>query len=75
MGISSKLDEGKIYRFLKTAIKLRSLQRERQKTNSYSMENAMKEHNLEIQFDAQLDAILENVDEVDTERVIRKMSS
>ena len=79
MGVSSKLDEGKIYRFLQTALKLRSLQKVISKTPYYKMtpdkvEVLHKVNELEILFDAQLDAILENVDEVDTDRVINKMN-
>jgi hypothetical protein len=64
MGISNKLNEGLIYRFLKTAIKMRRLQ----KRGSIGRE-IMDTQNL---FDEQLELILKNVDEVDTERVIQK---
>jgi hypothetical protein len=64
MGISNKLNEGLIYRFLKTAIKMRRLQ----KRGSIGRE-IMDTQNL---FDEQLELTLKNVDEVDTERVIQK---
>jgi hypothetical protein len=67
MGISNKLNEGLIYRFLKTAIKMRRLQ----KRGSIGRE-IMDTQNL---FDEQLDLILKNVDEVDTERVIQKIGT
>ena len=72
MGISSKLNEGKIYRLLKTAIKMRSLQRERERGRSTFDEKGL--HDVEVLFDAQLDGVLKNVDEVNTGRVIRAMS-
>jgi hypothetical protein len=67
MGISNKLNEGLIYRFLKTAIKMRRLQ----KRGSIGRE-IMDTQNL---FDEQLELILKNVDEVDTERVIQKIGT
>ena len=66
MGISNKLNEGRIYRLLQTAIKMRSLQRQRGKV----VFNEKEVHDLEVIFDAQLDAVLKDVDKVDTDRVI-----
>lgn len=74
MGTPTKLNEGKIYRFLKTAMLLRRMQWQRRKTNSYTLADALEEHRLEIVFDAQLDSLLEDVDDVDVERAIRKLS-
>ena len=67
MSISTKLNEGLIYRFLKTSIRMRRLQKER---NKVGIEKEIRE--TEILFDAQLDLLLKNVDEVYTERVIYK---
>jgi hypothetical protein len=74
MGISSKLNEGKIYRFIRTALRMRSLQREQTRGRLCSRKSLKELHDLEIMFDAQLDSIILDVDEVDTERVIRKLS-
>lgn len=69
MGISSKLNEGRIYRLLKTAIRMRSLQREQGKVSFDPIET----HKQEILFDIQLEAVIRDVDNVDTERVIHAM--
>lgn len=64
MGVSSKLNEGKIYQFLKTALKMRRLQKH----------GAIGKEIVETValFDAQLESILEDIDKIDTKRVIQK---
>ncbi len=75
-GISSKLNEGLIYRFIKTSIKLRMLQKFYKKhPHSMNADANIKELvETENLFDDQLHLLLQNIDEVDTDRVINAMS-
>lgn len=79
MSIPKAIDEGKIYLFFQTALRLRRNQKVLSKTPYYKMTpdkmKVLKEvHDLEVLFDSQLDSILENIDEIDTDRVINKMN-
>lgn len=69
MGVSSRLPEGKIYVFLTTALRLRRLQKSPCVGPAWSRQI----HQAQTQFDAQLDEILKDIDQIDTGRVIQKL--
>jgi len=69
MGIPKEINEGKLYRLLQAALKMRMLQK-----NRNSERFLMATHEAEVNFDALLDGFLAEVDKVDTDRVINKMN-
>lgn len=70
MGISSKLDEGRIYRFVIAALRMRRLQKNRRHADAASGAEILES---EIAFDTLLEGVINNIDLVDTERVIQKL--
>lgn len=71
MGISSKLSEGRIYWLVKAALRMRRMQRQQGQLTF----DAREAHNAEVDFDVQLERLLANIDQVDTNRVISAMNS
>lgn len=68
---TSKLNEGKVFLFLKSAIKLRGLQKSRR--NDWSFAKELIE--AESIFDDRLDDLLKHIDSFDTNKVIDDMNS
>jgi len=64
MKVSNAIDDGKLYRFFQTALRMRRMQKSHESDA----------HKVEVQFDEMLESILLDMDKVQTEKVITAMS-
>lgn len=69
MSIPKEIDEGRLYRLVQAALKMRSLQKDKGVTVT-----ATQKHDAEVVFDTLLDRFLKDIDNIRTDRVINKMN-